>query len=261
VCKPGWRANKHPVTEIVSKVEETLAQLGEDDIVILECLDNTAYYRYSRTEEGGDIPVRRYVNGEFHVEGDLALATRERQAIVLDNLEPLLHILRNRKVIIFTPMPRYLYESCCDREDHAPNRNEDGFEDELRRNLGEFRMNFKKLLFLRNYRFKEVDPSPALPLVDEDGAAVLGKDPVHPLERGYQLLADLYVEEIQTLLAKGSKRAGGSLQPPKKKPRMEVKRPAWVENPSETAKRMEYGGMRGGRGGGGRGGHGGRGGT
>jgi hypothetical protein len=69
------------------------------------------------------------------VEGDLALATRECQAIMLDNLEPMLRILRNRKVIIVTPMPRYLYESCCDREDHAPNRMEDGFEDDLRRNL------------------------------------------------------------------------------------------------------------------------------
>jgi hypothetical protein len=169
------------------------------------------------------------------------LATRERQAIMLDNLEPLLRILRNRKVIIVTPMPRYLYQSCCDREDYAPNKTEDGFEDKLRRNLGEFRLNFKKLLFLRNYRFKVVDPSPALPLVNEEGAAVWGKDPVHPLERGYQLLADLYVEEIQTLLAQGSKQAGGSLQPPKKKPRLEVKRPAWVENPSEMAKRTEYG--------------------
>ncbi len=143
------------------------------------------------------------------------------------------------------------------QEDHAPNRTEDSFEDKLRRNLGEFRLNFKKLLFLRNYRFKVVDPSPVLSLVDEEGAVVWGKDPVHPLERGDQLLADLYVEEIRTLLAKGSKRAGGSLQ---KKPRLEVKRPAWVENPSETAKGTEYGGMRGGRGGRGRGCRGGSGG-
>jgi hypothetical protein len=52
-------------------------------------------------------------------------------------------VLRHRKVILVTPMPRYLYESCCGREDHAPNRMEDGFEEELRRSLGEFRLNIK----------------------------------------------------------------------------------------------------------------------
>ncbi len=151
VCKPGWRANKYPVSEIVPQVEELLKQLSEDDIIIIECLDNTAFY--SRSEEGGVIPVRKYVNGDYHVEGDLVLATRERQALMLDNLEPLLRVLRHRKVIVVTPMPRYLYESCCGREDHAPNRMEDGFKEELRRSLGEFRLNIKKLLFIRNYRF------------------------------------------------------------------------------------------------------------
>jgi hypothetical protein len=55
--KPGWRANKHLVLEIVIKVEEALAQRSEDNIVIVECLDSTALY--SRTEEGGDIQVKR----------------------------------------------------------------------------------------------------------------------------------------------------------------------------------------------------------
>jgi hypothetical protein len=189
VCKPGWRANKHPVSEIVPQVEELLKQLSEDDIIIIECLDNTAYF--SRTEEGGDIPVRKYVNGEYHVEGDLVLATRERQALMLD---------------------------------------------------------------------KVVDPSPALPLVDSDGVAVWGNDPVHPLEHGYRLLVDLYIEEICNLQAKGGKRPGGSLQPPKKKMRTETRRQEWVENPSGTAVRQDSRGGRGGRGGcGGRGGPRGRG--
>ncbi len=247
VCKPGWRANKHPVSEIVPQVEELLKQLREDDIIIIECLDNTAYYW--RTEEGGDIPVRKYVNGEYHVEGDLVLATRERKALMLDNLEPLLRVLRHRKVILVTPMPRYLYESCCGREDHVPNRMEDGFEEELRRSLGEFRLNIEKLLFIRNYRFKVVDPSPALPRVDSDGVAVWGNDPVHPLEHGYRLLMDLYIEEICNLQAKGGKRPGGSLQPPKKKMRTETRRQEWVENPSGTAVRQDSQAGRGGRGG------------
>jgi hypothetical protein len=176
VCTPGWRANKHPVLEIIPKVKEALATLSEKDVIIIECLDNTAYY--ARTEEGGDIPVRRWINKEFHVEGELTLATQERQAIMLENLEPLFELLRNRIVVFVTPVPRYLYVSCCAREDPATNRVNEDFEEELRRSLGEFRLNVKKLLFLKNHRFKILDPSPAQPLVDKDGENVWGQDPV-----------------------------------------------------------------------------------
>jgi hypothetical protein len=50
--------------------------------MISQCLDNTAYS--SRTEEGGDIPVPRYIDGEFHVEGDLVLASKERQYLMFE---------------------------------------------------------------------------------------------------------------------------------------------------------------------------------
>ncbi len=60
---------------IVPQVRKLLTQLSKDDIIIVECLDNRVYY--SRSVEGGDIPVRKY-----HVEGD----TREHQANMLDNL-------------------------------------------------------------------------------------------------------------------------------------------------------------------------------
>ncbi len=76
ICTPGWRANKDPVQQILPKVQEALKQLKESDVVIIQCLDNTAYY--SRTEEGGDIPIRKYDN-KFHVEEDLVLGTKERQ--------------------------------------------------------------------------------------------------------------------------------------------------------------------------------------
>jgi hypothetical protein len=174
VCSPGWRANKHPVLEIIPRVKEALATLSEKDVIIIQCLDNTAYYE--RTEEGGDILIRRWVNKEFHVEGELTLATQEGQAIMLENLEPLFDLLRNRIVVFVTPMPRYLYVSCCAREDHATNRTKEDFEEELRQSLGEFRLNTKKLLFLKNHRFKILDPSPALPLVDKDGENVWGQD-------------------------------------------------------------------------------------
>ena len=247
ICTPGWRANKDPVQQILPKVQEALKQLKESDVVIIQCLDNTAYY--SRTEEGGDIPIRKYDN-KFHVEGDLVLATKERQRIMFNNLEPLLQLLGNRKVILTTPSPRYLYENCCERDDHATNRHDEDFEETMRASLREFRINFKSFLFARNMKMKVLDPSPVLRKDDYEGEPVWGKDPVHPLANGYRLLVDLYESEMTGLTTAGRKRAGGQQPGQNKRQKTEERRPDWVAHSSTTAVRRERqpGGFQRGRG-------------
>jgi hypothetical protein len=71
----GWRPNKTAVEEMVSKVEEALLKMTPNDVIVLHLYDNIAYM--ARLEEGGDLPIRQYVNGEFHVEGDLVIAGKE----------------------------------------------------------------------------------------------------------------------------------------------------------------------------------------
>jgi len=57
-------------------MKENLAKALEDmsprHVIVVQCLDNTMYM--ARTEEGGDLPVRQFFNGEYHVEGELILA-------------------------------------------------------------------------------------------------------------------------------------------------------------------------------------------
>jgi hypothetical protein len=72
----GWRPNKTAVEEMSAKVEEALQYMTPHDVIILHLFDNVAYM--SRSEEGGDLPIRQYGNGEFHVEGDLVLASKDR---------------------------------------------------------------------------------------------------------------------------------------------------------------------------------------
>jgi hypothetical protein len=89
----------------------------------------------ARSEEGGDLPIRQLVNGEFHVEGDLILTSKDRFYMFFKNTLPLLRLLEGLKVIFLTSLPRYLLEGCCDADDHAPNRYEKGFEAGLGKDL------------------------------------------------------------------------------------------------------------------------------
>jgi hypothetical protein len=85
---PGWRPNKTAVEEMATKVREALSLLTPNDVVILHLFDNVAYM--ARSEEGGDLPIRQYGNGEFHVEGDLVLAGKDRLYMYFRNALPLL---------------------------------------------------------------------------------------------------------------------------------------------------------------------------
>jgi hypothetical protein len=113
----GWRPNKTAVEEMCEKAEEALTMITTNDVVVVHLFDNVSYM--ARSEEGGDLPIRRYVTGQFHVEGDLVVASKERLYMFFKNALPLLRLLEAYKDVLLTPLPRYLLESCCNAEDHV----------------------------------------------------------------------------------------------------------------------------------------------
>jgi hypothetical protein len=204
--------------------------LTEDDVIVVHCFDNIAYM--ARSEEGGDLPIRRYPNGKFHVEGDLALAGKARLHMFFRNFLPFLRLLEGRIVVFLTPLARYLLSSCCDRADHAPNRQDEEFGEQLQKGLQDCRNFFKDFLFTSRLRgFAVVNPSLCVPVEDERGEPLWGADPVHPKHEGYNRIVDFVCAEAERLAGKGStkKRAAPQEGPPGKKPRTEVARPRWVD--------------------------------
>ncbi len=76
ICSPGCKPTTQAVQDILPKVSEALTNLEEDHVILIQALDNAAYY--SQTEDGGDVPIRRCADNKLHVEGDLGLASKER---------------------------------------------------------------------------------------------------------------------------------------------------------------------------------------
>ena len=131
----GWRPNKTACENMADCVKEALTMLSPTDIVVIHCFDNVAFM--ARSEEGGDLPIRRYCDGEYHIEGELVVASKERLYMFFRNCLPVFNLLEGRVVFFLTPMPRYLYVNCCVRADHAPNRLEDSFEENIRKSLAD----------------------------------------------------------------------------------------------------------------------------
>jgi hypothetical protein len=175
------------------------------------------------------------------VEGNLALAGKARLHMFFRNCLPFLRLLEGRIVVFLTPLARYLLSSCCNRADHAPNRQDEEFGEQLQKGLQDSRNFFKDFLFTSGLRgLTVVNPSLCVPVEDERGEPLWGADPVHPKHEGYNRIVDFVCAEAERLTGKGGtkKRAATQDGLPGKKPRTEAPRPRWVdESPSSTTMR------------------------
>ncbi len=47
----------------------------------------------ARSDEGGDLPIRKFISGDYHIEGDLVVAGRDRLSINLQAVRSILCLL------------------------------------------------------------------------------------------------------------------------------------------------------------------------
>jgi len=126
--RSGWRALKGTVTEMTETVKESLENLHHNDIVI--ALFGQFYSSYmSRTDDGGDLPIRQFNNRAYQVDGELIYSGKEKQYHLFKLIMPILQLLQNRKVIFMVPILRYVVMRCCESEEHVTNRSKPGYEE------------------------------------------------------------------------------------------------------------------------------------
>jgi hypothetical protein len=145
------------------------------------------------------------------------------------NCLPIFKLLEDYYVIFLSPMHRYMFTSCCELEDR--------------------RSNYKNFFFTAGFRKVTVlNPGLCVPKEDDNGSALWGTDPVHPLYKGYNRIVDLVCSEVEKLREKSraQKREGGQLAPPPpQRPPIEVQRPSWIaeETPVQPVQGLYRGGF------------------
>jgi hypothetical protein len=214
----------------------------------------------SRTEEGGDLPIRQYGDsGEYHMDGDLVYAGKEKQLHLFKTILPILKLLEGRRVIFMVPLVRYINMACCDNSEHLTNSEEPGFEERLRSEIAASRVHYKDFLFchgLRGFRVLDVNCCVLDNVLDEDEERCWTTDPVHPSTEGYNKIVDFMEKEFTKIKGGGQKRgrsdAGGGQSdgggPPGKKRRLPDTRARWVESTAGPVQRLDVSRARGGGG-------------
>ena len=98
LTQPGWKASKCSVELVVGE----LTSLDPPaDVVVLQCLDNSAYFCLN--EDGTlTLPEKSLMDGRFHIREDLKISSQEQTLNLLRILAPVIIAVPGAEVILIT---------------------------------------------------------------------------------------------------------------------------------------------------------------
>jgi len=122
ITSGGWKITADNVKSMLERIEATATK---PDVVIVQVLDNSAYF--SMSEEGTLSLPTVLADGKYHVQGELRLANKEQTLALLKLITPLLKAVPSAKVLLVTCLPRYIAQPCCGDTSHWDTQQYNGY--------------------------------------------------------------------------------------------------------------------------------------
>ena len=195
---PGWRCLKMKVPAMVELIKKQLEGANPRCVAVFQLYDSS--FHFARTEEGSLIPAcRSLADGKFHTQGEAVVAFTATKAV--------LEAVGKLQKVIISPLPRHLFNSCCQDPDHCTNIGTAGYREETESAIIACRKNLKDFCFRHDIGgCKVICPwSSIRRRVDELWMTL---DPIHMTTVGYDLVAGMVLEAY----------AGGTDQVTRKRP-------------------------------------------
>jgi hypothetical protein len=202
-------------------------------------------------------PIKLPGSSRYHVNGKLAMVSREQFRDIYNISVPLLRAGGDNAKLIVSPLPRYTTAPCCRAPGHLTNFGGKEYAKKMGRRLADLKEWLKDFTYGKKIRnFKVVCSLTAIGL-DENYDAISKKelkeivttDPVHLAAGGYEKLATCLAVKASCGLTRPAKRkAGDDDRNQNKGPDLSTKRARWVCTDDVTVQRTQSGGYRGHRG-------------
>jgi hypothetical protein len=125
-----WRATTKEVQLLLDEIKKAIGVRKSDEVVLVLGMTDNAYF-LARAEDGSLIPNCRSSDGTYHMHGEIVGSPLDSSRQVFLQLEGLLKDLQDFDKILLAPLPRYLWQSCCDDPDHGPNVVSEGHAEQI----------------------------------------------------------------------------------------------------------------------------------
>jgi hypothetical protein len=191
----------------------------------------------------------KHADGNYHVDGNLDIASKEDTKRLVSTVIPLLRAGGRCRKIILTPAPRFKFKPCCTNKSHCTNLKDKAYCKWMEVRLTENRVTIRDYVKMRNIKRATVkqfcnliEPSEgeSTNLQEEE---IWGDDPVHLTPKGYSMVASGLVALIQSQkeTTHDVPVPQGGKQPAGKKLRRDLtmNRPAWCRGSVGEAVRSD----------------------
>jgi hypothetical protein len=200
LTKPGWL----PTNENITHAMEEIKKLGSlsNSIAVVDLVSNVAF-RYEQLD--GQQLLAQKKGGRYHMLGGVTTCAPHLLKNILFNLRGLLDLLTCEKIFV-SPLPRYLFTSCCEDETHCPGVGEQGYALELLNKSNSLRRVLRDTLTAHHSRVTvpelynvmfESGTSPGAIL--SELRSVYSGDGVHLTDRGYEIWVGAIIDCIKSL--------------------------------------------------------------
>jgi hypothetical protein len=194
LAEPGFRAGPSTCGRISQRLTEI--KPSKEDTVILDLLSNSSFMGTSN--DGMPLPMLPMGDGKYHVPGSLIPTPMSIIRKILQSCDGIAAVIKNSRVILIGPSPRYVSRRCCDDAGHLENYNNPEYKSEILGGIDSINRTLEKWAAENELNYSLVDPTeqsePAdFPLgehVTPDGSAWWStSDLVHLSQGSYRVLA------------------------------------------------------------------------
>jgi hypothetical protein len=168
----------------------------DSKVIVLQLLDNSCYY--GRMRDGSRTAPKRGEEGKYQFEGEVTVCSHDTQLEHLKAISGILDLVRKRKCLLVTALPRYVTAGCCLDLEHCSSRR--FHRQHLLSSLEVLCKNFKDFLYFdgrRNVKFLRQ----CIVIGSMSDAEVWVEDPIHSTEAVYSKI-EAPITKISSNLAK-----------------------------------------------------------
>jgi hypothetical protein len=190
-----WRATSDMVSLMTGKITSVAATM-EDPLLVLCLLDNS--YFQAMAADGSISPHLRGQDGRYHIPGELICGPADSAKRMFLQLTPLFKALADLDKLLVTPLPRYLWQPCCNNVDHATNVRDPEYPETQLSDLNACHRLWRGLAHrdkLKNLKVCNVSHILS-------GKHLWTTDPVHPGDEGYKLVTRYLIQGVTDMEGK-----------------------------------------------------------
>jgi hypothetical protein len=114
--------NENSAAEVKSKLRNL--NVTANDILLIDPLSNSVF---CGTDAEGNHSEAVKIEGGWHIEGGLNIRSKSYLKNVLGHLKKVTYAFPECKIVMLSPVPRYMHTKCCPDPEHVKNFGERTF--------------------------------------------------------------------------------------------------------------------------------------